>query len=112
MDLCVILITVPTAETGEHLARVLVEEQLAACVNRVPGLISMYRWQGKVERDPEELLIVKTRRALVPAVAARVKTLHPYQVPEVIALPIVDGIPDYLEWVGAETRAGGGKETA
>jgi periplasmic divalent cation tolerance protein len=105
MELCVILITVPTAEVGERLARALVEERLAACVNRVPGLTSIYRWQGKVERDPEELLIVKTRQELVPDVTARVKVLHPYQVPEVIALPIKAGLTDYLEWVADETRA-------
>lgn len=106
MDLCVILITVPNAEVGERLARALVEERLAACVNRIPGLISVYRWQGKIERDPEELLVVKTRQELVSAVSERVKTLHPYQVPEIIALPVKDGSAAYLEWVAAETRPG------
>lgn len=106
MDLCVILITVPNAEVGERLARALVEERLAACVNRIPGLISVYRWQGKIERDPEELLVVKTRQELVSAVSERVKTLHPYQVPEIISLPVKDGSAAYLEWVAAETRPG------
>ncbi|MEW6517412.1 MAG: divalent-cation tolerance protein CutA [candidate division FCPU426 bacterium] len=112
MELCVLFITVPNAEVGERVARALVEERLAACVNRVPGLTSIYRWQGKIECDPEELLVVKTRQSLVPELAARVQALHPYQVPEVIALPIVAGLPSYLDWVAAETRDGSQRPSA
>jgi periplasmic divalent cation tolerance protein len=105
MDLCVLFITVPNAETGETIAQVLVAERLAACVNRVPGLTSVYRWQGKIEKDPEELLILKTRCELVAAIHKRVKSLHPYTVPEIIALPIIDGSADYLAWVQKETES-------
>ncbi len=100
---CVVMITVPNAEVGTRLAEVLVEERLAACVNRVPGMLSTYRWQGKIEREPEELLLVKTRQALFEALIQRVKSLHPYTVPEIIALPILAGSDSYLEWIKQET---------
>jgi len=100
----VILVTVPNQATGATIARDLVNARLAACVNRMPGLCSVYQWQGKVEEAAEELLIVKTRASLVDAVAQRVKSLHPYQVPEVIALPIAGGIASYLQWIDEETR--------
>ncbi len=97
--------TVPDAETGQRLARALVEEGLAACVNRVPGLRSVYRWQGAVQEDAEELLIAKTRSDLVPALAKRVSALHPYDLPEVIALPLVGGSAAYLDWLRTESSA-------
>ncbi len=99
----VLLVTVPDTAVGTAIADALVGEQLAACVNRVEGVHSTYRWEGKIERAAEALLIIKTRAALVPAVIARVRALHPYTVPEVIALPIEDGNPAYLDWLGAET---------
>jgi periplasmic divalent cation tolerance protein len=103
MKFCVVLITVPNRETGEKLAEVLVGERLAACVNQVPGLRSTYWWQGKIEREAEELLLVKTRAACVERLTARVRELHPYSVPEIIALPIVSGSQPYLDWISAET---------
>jgi periplasmic divalent cation tolerance protein len=76
-----------------------VEAQLAACGSIVPGLTSVYRWQGAVHKDPELLLVIKTRAALLSALAARVKQLHPYDEPEVLALPAVGGSAGYLRWV-------------
>ena len=95
----VMLCTVPDRESGERIAAALVEERLAACVNLVPGLISVYRWQGKVEQEPECLLIIKTGVSRFEAVQQRIKALHPYEVPEIIALPISHGDPAYLNWI-------------
>jgi periplasmic divalent cation tolerance protein len=90
--------TLPDKAAGEKIARVLVEERLAACVNLVPGLSSIYRWQGKIEKQEECLLIIKTA---VPfeRLRARIKELHPYQAPEIISLPIKDGDSAYLKWL-------------
>ncbi len=100
----VVLVTCPKGTVAEQIARSLVSERLAACVNVVPSLMSTYRWQGKICRDPELLLIIKTRRPLLQALIDRVQTLHPYTVPEVIALPLVGGSPTYLAWVEDATR--------
>jgi len=105
VEFVVVLVTVPNRETGLAIAEVLVAERLAACVNIVPGVFSVYRWQGKVEHEPEELLTIKTRRALVDKVAQRVRELHPYTVPEAIALPIATGSQAYLDWLQAETQS-------
>ncbi|GAA6749344.1 divalent-cation tolerance protein CutA [Thermus brockianus] len=99
----VVLITVPTEEVGRALARTLVEEGLAACVNIVPGLTSIYRWQGEVMEDRELLLIVKTTTFAFPKLKERVLSLHPYTVPEIIALPIAEGHGPYLAWLRANT---------
>lgn len=96
-----VLITAPDADVGAALAGALVEEGLAACVNLVPGVRSIYRWEGAVQDDTEVLLIAKTREALLPALTARVEALHPYDVPEVIALPIAGGSAAYLAWLRA-----------
>jgi len=103
VEFVVVLVTVPNRETGALIADALVGERLAACVNIVPGLFSIYRWQGKVEREPEELLIIKTRRAMVEALSRRVRELHPYSVPEVLALPVEAGLDIYLKWLATET---------
>jgi len=100
----VVLITVPSPEVGEQIATALLERKLAACVNIVPRIQSIYTWQGTVHNDHEALLVVKTRAALfaerlVPAV----KAIHPYEVPEIIALPILTGSQSYLDWIAAET---------
>ena len=97
-----VLVTVGSADEGDRLARALVEERLAACVNRVKSVQSIYRWQGRVESGVEELLIVKTRRDLFPRVKERVQQLHSYSVPEIIALPIVEGSESYLRWLQEE----------
>jgi periplasmic divalent cation tolerance protein len=100
----VVLVTCPKRTVAERIARTLVSEGHAACVNVVPGLMSTYRWQGKICRDPEVLLIIKTRRPLLQTLTDRVRAIHPYAVPEVIALPLVGGSPAYLSWVEESTR--------
>jgi periplasmic divalent cation tolerance protein len=103
-DAIVVLVTTPTPERAAELARALVEERLAACGNVVPGLRSIYRWEGKVEDEGEALLLLKTTRARFEALRERVLALHPYAVPEVIALPVVAGSEPYLAWIAGETR--------
>ena len=102
-DAIVILSTVPDAEKAAEIARVLVDDHLAACVNIVPGLRSIYRWEGKLADDAEVLCIIKTARDRFDQVAARIKQMHPYSVPEVIALSVVKGFEPYLEWVRKST---------
>jgi periplasmic divalent cation tolerance protein len=104
-DFVVVFVTAPDPDTAASLARALVGEKLAACVNIVPGLRSIYTWQGNLCDEQEVLCVVKTLRELFPALCARVTSLHPYQVPEIIALPIVDGHAPYLAWLRGETRA-------
>lgn len=89
---------------ARRIAAVLVRERLAACVNVVPGVTSIYRWKGKVEEAREVLLVIKSRAALSKRLAARVRGLHDYSVPEVVTLPIVSGSADYLRWVRESTR--------
>ncbi len=103
-DALVVLVTAPTAERAAEIARAVVEERLAACGNVVSGLRSIYRWQGKVQEDAEALLLLKTSRARFEALRDRVLALHPYEVPEVIALPVEAGSAAYLDWIAAETR--------
>jgi periplasmic divalent cation tolerance protein len=91
--------TCPDAETAQRIARALVEQRLAACVNVVPGLRSIYRWQGAIQDDAECLLLVKTRAARVTALTEAIRGLHPYELPEVIAVPVVAGLAPYLDWV-------------
>ncbi len=95
----VILITVPSQEAGSRIARALVEERLAACVNLVPGLTSTFWWEGSIQTETEALLLVKTRRSHFEALAARVRSLHPYTVPEIIAIPLAAGSQPYLDWI-------------
>ncbi len=102
-DALVVLVTTPTPERAAELARALVEERLAACGNVVPALRSIYRWEGKVQEDAEALLVLKTTRARFEALRDRVLALHPYEVPEVIAIPVEAGSARYLAWIDAET---------
>jgi periplasmic divalent cation tolerance protein len=101
----VVLVTAPDLAVAGEIGRRLVEEGLAACANLVPGVRSIYRWQGALHDDPEVLLILKTRAALVDALAARVRTLHPYELPEVVALPVAAGSAPYLAWVREAAEA-------
>ena len=103
-DALVVLVTAPGAEEAARIARALVEERLAACGNVVPGLRSIYRWQGAVQEDAEALLILKTTRDRFEALRARVLALHPYEVPEVIALAVEAGSAAYLDWIAKETK--------
>lgn len=100
----VTLVTCKDARQARKIAEALVRERLAACVNILPGVTSIYTWQGKMERSSECLLVVKSRAALAARTAARVRELHTYSVPEVITLPIVSGDPAYLRWVRDATR--------
>jgi len=93
------LCTCPDDASAERIAATLVEERLAACVNRVSGLLSIYRWQDAVEHANETLLLIKTSEARFDALAERLRALHPYELPEVIAVPIAKGLPEYLQWV-------------
>ncbi len=104
----VVLVTVPDGAAAERLADALVGEGLAACVNVVPGIRSIYRWQGKVERSDELLCLVKTTRAGFARLRARVVELHPYDVPEVIALDVADGHAPYLSWLAGAVTASDG----
>jgi len=98
-DKIVVLCTCATADEAERLARELVGARLAACVSIVPGLRSFYRWQGKLEDAAEHLLLIKSSRERFAELRAAIERLHSYDVPEVVALPIVDGAPNYLEWL-------------
>ncbi len=102
-DVRVVLVTVPDPETGATIGRTLVEERLAACVNLIPGLRSIYRWQGKIEDEGEALMVIKTRAEGLQALIDRIRALHPYTVPEVLALPVEAGFEGYLAWVREET---------
>jgi len=101
----VIFVTVASQQDGERIAERLVGEHLAACVNIVGPMRSIYYWDGQVQRDQELLLIIKTRAALFGEIEAQVKHLHPYQTPEIIALPIRAGADAYLSWLASATRA-------
>ena len=100
----VILSTCPDTGTAERLGTALVEESLAACVNVVPGLRSIYRWNDAVQSDEEVLMLIKTTAARLEAARLRLVELHPYEVPEVVALPVADGHHAYLAWVSSSTR--------
>lgn len=99
----VVYITAPNEEEAAKIAHALVEGKLAACVNIVKNIRSIYSWQGKIEDEAEVLMIVKTKKSLFNSLSAKVKELHSYTVPEVIALPIIDGIEDYLKWLSDVT---------
>jgi periplasmic divalent cation tolerance protein len=103
-EVLVVLCTAPTAEVAAGLARALVEARLAACGNVLPGLRSIYRWQERVEDEPEVLLLLKTTRERFPALREELQRLHPYEVPEVLALPVESGSAAYLEWLQAQVR--------
>uniref|UniRef100_A0A8C8VNQ8 CutA divalent cation tolerance homolog n=1 Tax=Pelusios castaneus TaxID=367368 RepID=A0A8C8VNQ8_9SAUR len=93
-------VTCPSEQVAKEIARALVEKHLAACVNIVPQITSIYEWKGKIEEDGEVLLMIKTRSSRIPALTDLVRSMHPYEVAEVIALPIEQGNAPYLQWVG------------
>ena len=105
-DAIVVLCAVPMEFDAESLARELVERSLAACVQVGPGVTSVYRWKGAVEKSSERLLLIKTRRELFGGVETAIRARHPYEVPEIIALPVSDGHAPYLAWISEATAPG------
>ena len=103
-DKIVVLSTCASSEEAEKVARTLVEKRLAACVNILPAVRSIYRWKGAMEDEKETLLLIKSSRALFGELRAEIEKLHSYEVPEVIAIPIVDGLERYLEWMADVLR--------
>ncbi len=104
-DALVVLTTVEKTEDGERLARLLVEHGLAACVQVLPPITSIYRWQGKIEQASEILLLIKTTRTAYQRLEAAIKQNHPYQTPEIVALPIEAGSNDYLSWLADSVKS-------
>lgn len=100
----VVLCTVPSAEVGTTLGKALVERRLAACVNLLGPIRSFYRWEGAVHDDPEHQLVIKTTRDRFDDLRDAIGELHPYDVPEILALPVVAGSPSYLEWLSQQVR--------
>jgi periplasmic divalent cation tolerance protein len=103
-DKLVILVTASKLTEAKKIARHLVDSKLAACVNILPLVQSIYRWQGKVADEKEFLMFIKSTRDLFPELTAAVLTLHSYTTPEIVCLPIVDGLPEYLQWVGDSVK--------
>jgi periplasmic divalent cation tolerance protein len=104
MDRIVVLIAAGSGEEARRIAELLVKEKKAACVNIVPGVDSLFRWQGKIDSARESLLLVKTRASLLSEIVSLVKGIHSYEVPEIIALPIVGGSEEYLRWLDGACR--------
>ena len=95
----IVFCTCPSSEVADGIATALVEGRLAACVNIVPGIRSVYRWQGKVERDEELLLVIKTHRERYAKLEETIRERHPYELPEIVRVPIDTGLPEYLAWI-------------
>jgi periplasmic divalent cation tolerance protein len=102
-DTRVVLVTAPDVAVAESLVRTLVDERLAACGNILASVLSIYRWQGQVHREEEVLILLKTRAERIPELLRRVPELHPYEVPEVLALPVLAGHGPYIDWVHQES---------
>ncbi len=103
-ELVVLFITTATAKEAQRISRVLIEQRKAACVNIVPRVSSLFWWQDKLDSAQESLLIVKTKASLLNEIVTLVREIHSYDVPEIIALPIVGGNQDYLEWISKEVK--------
>jgi periplasmic divalent cation tolerance protein len=98
----VVLTALGAPPDAQRIARALVEERLAACVNVLPGVVSIYRWKGNVEQEPELLLVIKTLAERVDSLKARLLELHPYELPEVVVIPVVGGHKPYLDWIAQQ----------
>ena len=98
-DKVVVLVSVGSLKEARKIARTVVEARLAACVNLLPAVESVYAWQGKIEKAKEQLLLIKTSRETFPRLAGEIRRLHSYSTPEIICLPIIDGSADYLAWI-------------
>lgn len=103
MEKLLVFTNLPDRTRAQTLAQALIERRLAACVNVLADCTSVYRWEGKVESSAEVPLLIKTTTARYPALEAAIRDLHPYEVPEIVAVPIAHGLPEYLNWVAAET---------
>lgn len=103
-DKIIILVTAASPSECRTIARHLVEAKLAACVNIAPGIESLYRWKGKLAKDKECLMLIKSTRQLFPEIKAAISKIHSYHTPEIIALPIIDGSRNYLQWVGDSVK--------
>ena len=104
MSALIVFCTCPNEAVADRITLALVEERLAACVNRLPGVVSVYRWQGTVQRDTEVQLVIKTTRQRFDALRDRILALHPYELPEIAAVDIALGSAPYLAWIESETR--------
>ncbi len=100
----VVFVTAGTEEEAGNIAELLLEQRKAACVNIVPGVDSLFWWQGKLDSAQESLLIIKTKASLLPEIVELVKGIHSYEVPEIIAMPIIGGNEDYLKWIDSEVK--------
>jgi len=106
-DKVIVLSTCPSREEAKRIARGLLEERLAACVNIVDSVLSIYQWQGSLHESDEVMLIIKSRRDLVGSLQQRLANMHTYEVPESVVIPVVDGLPAYLEWLDRELHPPG-----
>jgi len=102
-DACLVITNLPDRDSAGRLARALIEKRLAACINVLSPCRSIYRWQGKTEDAEEFPVLIKTTRERYPALEAAIRAAHPYELPEIIAVPLAAGLPAYLEWVDSET---------
>ena len=103
-DILIVITYLPDAQAAGQLARRLIEERVAACVNQLAPCTSTYRWQGGIETAVEVPLLIKTTRAAYPRLEALIREHHPYELPEIVAVPVAVGLPAYLEWVNRETN--------
>lgn len=104
MNYVVVFVTVPSKKAGIKIANTIVKDKLAACVNVLGGLTSIYRWKDKIEKSPEALMIIKTEHVKFETLAKKIQSLHPYTVPEIIALPITKGNKKYLNWISSSLQ--------
>lgn len=104
MEFCIVFITTENKKEADKISNFLVKKELAACVNIIDNIKSIYRWNNEIQRDKEYLLIVKTRNSLLSKLMKEVKEIHTYSCPEIISLPIQEGNPDYLRWIKDETK--------
>jgi periplasmic divalent cation tolerance protein len=95
----IIISTVADQATAELIARRVLQQRLAACINIIPGVTSIYRWQGEIEKSSELILLIKSRADHIDAITETIRSLHPYQLPEIIALPLTAGLPAYFDWI-------------
>ena len=105
MKLSIAYITASSGDQARRIGRTLVQARLAACVNIIPGMNSIYWWEGEIQEDAEVVVIAKTRESLLPKLIETVKSVHSYDCPCIIAVPVLGGNPGYLDWIGRETRS-------